>query len=518
MRVEKLPFEKVQAFSKLFLAYCNNETSLSSFYGEKPTIDGFGDILKRRQFPQKNRETLVTALKSQYESLEHHEAVDQNIERLGQDKTYTITTGHQLNLYTGPLYFIYKIATVVNACRKLKQAYPQNDFVPVYWMASEDHDFEEINHFRLNGQKYTWESNQTGPVGRFDTSPMEDFLSELPEKVELFEKAYRGHSTLAEACRCYVHQLFGEEGVVVVDGDHADLKSQFAPVIKEEILNQSAQPIVEATNQKLIDAGYNSQAFSREINFFYLDGTSRERIVESDGTYKVRNTSLSFSKDEMLQEIDEHPERFSPNVILRPVYQEVILPNIGYTGGPAEVAYWLQLKGVFDLHQVSFPILLPRNFGMVISRNVGRKIHKLELGTEDLFKDIQSLKAWQLSKYGENHVLEADMKSITEIFNGLKSKAVNIDKSLEGYIGSEESKAIKNMENIQRKLKKALESKNEVAMRQIDAIKENLFPGNGLQERTLNFLTFYLEDPAFVRDLLANFDAFDMRFHVLWQE
>lgn len=518
MRVEKLPFENVQAFSKMFVDYCNNDPALAPFYGEKPTIAGFGDILKRRQFSQNSRDILVTALKSQYASLEHHEAVDQNIDLLAKHKTFTVTTGHQLNLYTGPLYFIYKIATVVNACIQLKETYPDHDFVPVYWMASEDHDFEEINHFSLHGQRHTWESDQRGPVGRFDTSMMGEFLDSIPEKVALFEKAYREHNTLAEACRCYVHELFGEQGVVVVDADHADLKSKFAPIIKEEVLSHSAQPIVESTNQKLIEAGYNSQAFSREINFFYLDGISRERIVENDGVYKVRNTSITFSEEEIRQEIDAHPERFSPNVIMRPVYQEVILPNIGYTGGPAEVAYWLQLKGVFDLHQVNFPVLLPRNFGLVISRNVGRKIDKLNLATDDLFKDIQTLKSWQLSKYGDDHLLEADMQSITQVFEGLKSKAMNIDKSLEGYIGAEETKALKNIENIQRKLKKALESKNEVAMRQIDVIKESLFPGNGLQERTLNFLTFYLEDPAFVRDLLANFDAFDMRFHVLWQE
>lgn len=518
MRVEKLPFEKVKVFSKLFVDYCNDNLALAPFYVDKPTLAGFGDLLKRRQFSQESRDVLANTLREQYEALTHHEAVDQNIELLARDKTYTVTTGHQLNLYTGPLYFIYKIATVVNACVQLKAAYPECDFVPVYWMASEDHDFEEINHFSLYGKRYSWESDQTGPVGRFDTSSMVDFLESIPEKVALFETAYRDHKTLAEACRCYVHELFGAQGVVVVDADHASLKAQFAPVIKEEVLNQSAQPIVEATNQKLIDAGYNSQAFSREINFFYLDGTSRERIVEVEGGYKVMKSSITFSKEEILKEIEEHPDRFSPNVILRPVYQEVILPNIGYTGGPAEVAYWLQLKGVFDLHEVSFPILLPRNFGMVVSRNIGRKISKLELGTEDLFKDIQSLKAWQLAKYGEDHLLEEDMQSITKVFAGLKSKALNIDKSLEGYIGAEESKAIKNLENIQRKLKKALESKNDVAMRQIDAIKESLFPGNGLQERTINFLTFYLEDTAFVRDLLANFDAFDMRFHVLWQE
>ena len=518
MRVEKLPFEEVQAFSKLFVDYCNHEPSLAPFYGDQPTIAGFGDLLKKRQFSQDSRNVLVATLKSHYAPLESHEAVDQNIELLGQATTFTVTTGHQLNLYTGPLYFIYKIATVVNACIQLKQAYPEYDFVPVYWMASEDHDFDEINHFKLHGQKYTWETDQTGPVGRFDLSPMGVFLDGLPEKVALFEKAYRENDTLAEACRCYVNDLFGEQGVVVVDGDHKNLKAQFTSVIKEEVLQQSSIPIVEATNQRLVEAGYNSQAFAREINFFYLDGTSRERIVEANGQYKVKQTNLAFSKEELLQEIEAHPERFSPNVIMRPVYQEVILPNIGYTGGPAEVAYWLQLKGVFELHQVSFPVLLPRNFGMVVSRNIGRKVSKLGLSTNDLFEETQVLKSRELAKFGDDHVLESDMQAITQVFEGLRSKAMNIDKSLEGYIGAEEARAVKNLENVQRKLKKALESKNEVAMRQIESVKESLFPGNGLQERTLNFLTFYLEDPAFVRDLLANFDAFDMRFHVLWQE
>lgn len=518
MRAEKLPFEQVKAFSQLFLDYCNDKPSLAPFYGEKPTLQGFGDLLKRRQFSAKSRQILVETLQSQYESLPHKDQVDQNIEVLGNDNTYTVTTGHQLNLYTGPLYFIYKIATVVNACLQLKQAYPAHNFVPVYWMASEDHDFEEINHFSLHGQRHTWNSDQTGPVGRFETSSMEEFLESLPEKVAIFEKAYREQPTLADACRCYVHELFGEQGVVVLDADHAALKAQFATVIKEELTGQSALPLVEATNQKLIDAGYSSQAFSREINFFYLDGQSRERITETEGLYKVKNTALTFSKEEILQEVDAHPERFSPNVIMRPVYQEVVLPNIGYTGGPAEVAYWLQLKSVFELHQVSFPVLLPRNFGMVISRNVGRKINKLELLTEDLFQDEQALKTRQLANYGDDHVLEAEMKAISEVYSGLRTKAVRIDQSLDGYVGAEETKAIKNIEHIQRKLKKALESNNEVAMRQIEAVRESLFPGNALQERTLNFLTFYLEDPAFIRELLANFDAFDMQFHVLWQE
>lgn len=518
MRVDKLPFEKVQAFSKLFLDYCNGDAALIPFYGESPSIEGFGHALKNREFPSGHRETLVRVLKSQYEGLEITESIEHNIDLLASENTFTVTTGHQLNLYTGPLYFIYKIATVVNACVQLKKAYPECHFVPVYWMASEDHDFEEINHFNLNGHTYTWETKQEGPVGRFETNQMAEFISSLPEKVALFERAYGDHPTLAEACRCYVNELFGNQGVIVVDGDHRELKTEFTSIIQDEILNQSARPLVEDTNQQLVDAGYSSQAFSREINFFYLDGKTRQRIVEKDGKFLVRETGISFTREEIVAEINDHPDRFSPNVIMRPLYQEIILPNIGYTGGPAEVAYWLQLKGVFERHETSFPVLLPRNFGMVISRNVGRKINKLSWDLTEVFKDTRELKSQQLSKFGNDHVLDEDRKAIEQVFDQLAEKATRIDPSLKGFIGAEQSKAVKNLENIQRKLKKAMESKNEVSMRQIDAVKASLFPGNGLQERHTNFLTFYLEDPAFIDDLLGNFDPFDLRFHVLWQE
>lgn len=518
MKAEKISFEKVKAFAPIFLDYVNNSEKLTRFYNESPTIEGFGELIKKRNLSAKNREILVKSLNEQYEGHETSEQLERNLSLLKDEKTFTITTGHQLNIFTGPLYFVYKIATVINACKQLSNAYPDYNFVPVYWMASEDHDFEEISYFHLFGKKYSWDTDQTGPVGRFDTASIQNLLNEIPEKLTTFEKAYTEHSKLAQACRSYVNELFGKEGLVAIDGDSSELKALFSPMMEEEIISQKAKDLVEATNTQLVEAGYNSQAFSREINFFYLDGTNRGRIIEKDGAFTVKGSSVTFDGEAIKKEIREHPERFSPNVIMRPVYQEVILPNIGYVGGPAEVAYWLQLKEVFTHHATSFPILLPRNFGMVITRGIGRKINKLSLSNDELFLDKHELKERLLASLGDVHLLNSEKTSLESLYQLIREKATKIDQSLDGYVGSECTKAIKNIENIERKLKKAVENKNDIAMGQIDAVKDQLFPGNGLQERRDSFLNFYLNNPNFIDELLENFDPFDLSFHLLWEE
>ena len=362
MRVTKLPFEKVGSFSSLFLDYVNGKESLKPFYRFEPDLNGFEQIIKERKFPQRNREVLVEALRRQYYDLPKSELLQKNIDLLKEENTFTVTTGHQLNLFTGPLYFIYKILTVINTCDRLKKAFPDYHFVPLYWMASEDHDFEEINHFHWGEKTYRWESNQKGPVGQMALSGFEDFLDSLPEKVSVFEKAYRESKTLAAACQCYVNALFGDLGLIALDPDNKSLKNLFRSVIKEEVIEQEAKNLVEKTNKELLGIGYSSQAFAREINFFYIDDQSRDRLIQKEDEFCVQNSEIAFSKDEILDEIQNYPESFSPNVIMRPLYQETILPNIGYAGGPTEIAYWLQLKSVFEHHDINFPILIPPKF------------------------------------------------------------------------------------------------------------------------------------------------------------
>lgn len=518
MKIEKINLREVGTFAPIFTEYLEKKEGLAPFYRYFPDMEGFGKIIRERKMPERDRLILQEVLNEEYGALEKSDKVTRNILSLQYENTFTVTTGHQLNIFTGPLYFIFKIVTTINLAKKLKETFPDYHFVPVYWMASEDHDFEEISHFNLFGKKYEWKTDQKGPVGRFVPQSLNELIDEIPENIPLFEKAYLDSSSLADAVRYYVNELFGQEGLLVIDADNSKLKSEFAEIIKRDIVEKNANRIVEDTNLRLNETGYTTQAFSREINFFYLN-SGRERIVEEDGKYIVKNTELVFEKDELLSLVDMEPERFSPNVIMRPLYQEKIMPNIAYIGGPSEIAYWLQLKGVFDHYEMSFPILMPRNFGMVINKGNIKKIQKIGLKPIDLFKEAHDLKAAYLERHADNeHYLDSEKQKMSNVFEEIKQKATAIDQSLEGYIGAESSKAEKMFQNIEKRLKKANENQNDTAMKQIDSIKEKLFPGGGLQERHDNFLNFYLNNPQFIQQLIDSFDPLDFSFYQFWED
>jgi|TARA_B110000503_G_scaffold143711_1_gene247410 bacillithiol synthase len=518
MKATHQSLHEVGSFSKMFLDYLSGNPSLSQFYAYEPKIEAFESAIKNRVFDGAKRTALAAAITKQYSGLEISDQIKKNLESLRSNHTFTVTTGHQLNIFTGPLYFIFKIVTTLNLAKKLNQAYPHCHFVPIYWMASEDHDFEEIDHFNLFGKKYTWETKQTGAVGRFDPSSLKAIIDSLPEKIELFEKAYGNFNTLSDSVRYYVNELFGAGGLIVLDADEPSLKAQFSSVIKDDIINQKANDLVEQTNLSLSQIGYSSQAFSRKINFFYLDA-HRRRIIPEDGLFKVHGSNLTFSKSEMIAEIDSHPERFSPNVIMRPVYQEAILPNLAYLGGPAEIIYWLQLKGIFDHYSLNFPILMPRNFGMLVNRVTEKRMTKLDVHIKDLFQSKQALKASFIQKNSNNeHLLDLEKQDLKIVFDQIEKKARSINQSLIGFIGAESSKALKALENIEKRLLKGQETQNEIGLNQLEALKDKLFPGGVLQERHENFLNFYLNNPRFIQDLIDHFDPFDYIFYILWEE
>lgn len=516
MQVEKIDLGDTESFSDFFLDYLGNKEVLRPFFGLRPEIACFEEQISKKQFADEKRNVLNDVLSSQYSGYGTSAAVESNLTALKSSKTFTITTGHQLNIFTGPLYFIYKIVTVVNACKALKEKYPDYNFVPVYWMASEDHDFDEISYFNLFGKKYKWETQQTGAVGSMKPKELESLLGELPEKIELFEKAYLQHDTLADAVRYYVNELFGKEGVIVIDADDSKLKGLFASVIKDDIVNRTANELVESTNSEIEAAGYTPQIYSREINFFYLEDGSRERIIKKEGGYEVNNTGKKFSETEILDEVENHPERFSPNVVMRPLYQETILPNLAYVGGPAEMVYWLQLPKVFAHYQTPFPILLPRNFALYLNGGLQKKMEKLGLTSKEMFKDFQTLKNEYLATNGQKAMnLNGEVNDLKKVYDILIEKAQTVDGSLKGFIAAEHAKAAKGLDNIGKRLKKSEEQKHDTALGQIEALKEKLFPGGGLQERHDNFLNFYINNPNFIQEILDALDAFDLRMHVV---
>ena len=479
-------FASLNAFSKILLDYLAEKPELKEFYGNGPRLANFKDqISKKKGFSSATRGVLQTVLSEQYAAIgAEMPSVD-----LRNENTFTVTTGHQLNIYTGPLYVIYKLVSTINLARALKAAYPSQHFVPVYWMATEDHDFEEINHFFAFGTKYEWSTSQKGAVGRFNLS---DF-PRIPLRNEIFDKAYSEGKTLSEAVRMYMHALFGSEGLVCLDADDARLKSLFAPIMEADLKKQVHEPIVRATTEKLEALGYKTQVAARPVNLFCLTENDRIRLEKGDSV-EMANAS--------------------PNVILRPLYQEVILPNLAYIGGPAEVAYWLQLKGIFDLHQVPFPILLPRNFAIVKSQKQMERAEKLGLSLADLFTDELTLRrSFVAGRTSHQLDTASELKALQPILAALAARAKAIDPTLEASVLAEQARWTKGLERLAKKMKRAEERNQGDEVRQVLALKEALFPAGEWQERHTNFLEFATDHPEFISDLLKTFDPLHFEFY-----
>ncbi len=494
---------------------------LKKFYSLFPEKKNFETQIqtKRQSFPAAHRSILISTLQSQYKNLSQKDSVKNNINLLSESNTFTITTGHQLNIFTGPLYFIYKIVTVINACKELKKQFPDDNFVPVYWMASEDHDYDEIKYFKLYGKKYTWETDQQGAVGRFNPKSIEKLFSDIPGEISLFKNAYLKHDTLSDAVRYYVNELFGEEGLIVVDADDHKLKKLFHHVIKEDVFNHTPKKLVEEQNQQLESLGYHPQVFARDINFFFVDRNLRSRIEEKDGRFHVVDTSIQFSKEEIASLIESEPEKFSPNVILRPLYQEVILPNLAYAGGPAEVVYWLQLKGVFDHFNIPFPMLMPRNFALVIEKNVAHKFEKTGLDYKHLFEEKNYLFNQLILKNTTHDLsLGKELTLFAEQFSVIRDRAGRIDPTLIKFIDAQATRTASSLDKIEQKILRAEKRVHREKLGQLESVKDILFPNGSPQERIDNFLNFYQKDPLFIKRLLEVFDPFDFKFNLLFYE
>lgn len=379
MQAKYISYQETGSFSKLVLDYINDEEQLKAFYSYRPDMEGLAKAIEHRNFSG-NRETLVKVLQDQYQHLQPNKSVTKNIELLGSANTFTVTTGHQLNLFTGPLYFIYKIVTTINLAIELKMAHPDQNFVPVYWMATEDHDFDEINHVSVDEKNISWIQQTNGATGRLSTQTVAAAvtaykgylgISKNGKRIaKLVEQAYLQHDNLADATRFLVNNLFEKYGLVIVNADDAQLKKQFTHIITEDIIQHNSSKNIEKSSKNLEDLGYKTQVNGRDINFFYLIDNLRERLIFENGKYLVNHTDISFTEETLKAEIEAHPERFSPNVVMRPMYQEVILPNLAYIGGGAEVAYWMQLKANFDFYQVDFPVLLLRNSALLDRKSV----------------------------------------------------------------------------------------------------------------------------------------------------
>lgn len=524
-------FESTNLFNKLFLDYTSKHPDTLSLYTHFPDIEGYKALLSDPNlFKSLNRPTLVKAIHLQAETVSNtSESTFKNINLLEGTNSYTITTGHQLCLFTGPLYFIYKIISCINLSEWLKQNFPDKHFVPVYWMASEDHDFEEVNHAFAFGKKIEWQSNQKGAVGGFKTNELNTVITELEQVlgnnenskqlVELFTKAYLENKNLADATRFIANALFGEYGLVVVDGNDNLLKTEFKPFLKKDVFENIPYKKVTETNLYLGSKKYTLQVNPREINCFILDENSRNRIEKKDNIYHVLNTNLSFTAEELEKRIDTHPEKISPNVVLRPLYQQFILPNIAYVGGPGELAYWLQYKAMFNELNIQFPILQPRKTILLVDLSVQQKLKKLNIPIASVFKTEKELIDELLAEKGSTINLDVEKSNLSILFNELAKKTALIDKTLENAVNAEGQKAQNSLSAIESKINKALKQQLDTELNQIKNIRAKLFPDNIPQERHENFSVFYSKwGDKFIAGLKNQMQGNDLNYIVLLED
>jgi bacillithiol synthase len=500
-----IPFDAVSQLAATDVAYAREDESLRPFLKYAPDRISFQRIIEDKSKDATPRVDLVATLRRQYANLNTGPEVEANFEALLNEDTYTVVTAHQPSLFLGPFYFAYKVINTINlASAVVGMTGAKHHIVPVFVIGSEDHDLDELNHTQVFGKKILWESPETGPVGSMSTASIKatalqqlrDILGDSENSQMIlaqFERAYDGTKTVAQAVQSLLNDIFGRFGLVVLDMNDAQLKRHFIPIMRAELLEHSSATLVQKSIEQLNQLGFKTQASPRDINLFYLQPGMRERIVKENDLYKVLNTEISWSQTEILAELEAHPERFSPNVVLRPLFQELILPNLAYVGGGGELAYWMERKAQFEHFGINFPLLVRRNSAVWIDRDVNKRLEKLGITPSQLFDDTDALvKAYILRQATGDIKLTVEKERLNEIFNSIAYKAERIDQTLRSAIEAEAVKQIKALEQLESRIERAEKQKHEVSINQIRGVKERLFPGNSLQERTDSFLPYYL--------------------------
>ena len=501
MKKETISFKETGNFSKKFLRFIENE-SLSYYPKEKNILKTLKDL----NFTKDSREVLFKELDQQYENLEISSLVKKNIKSILSDNTFTVTTGHQLNIFTGPMYVIYKIVSVIKLSQTLSKKYPKYKFIPIYWMASEDHDFDEIKSFHSNGKTYTWDIKSKGPVGNLKTETLKNIFSEDISIPEFFKDAYSSSSSLSEAVRKYMNYLFGEYGLISIDPNSKDLKKNISDIIVDDVINNTIENIEKSSNEV-------SDVYVRKVNFFYQESDLRERIDKTD-KYNVLSTSLSFTEKEIKDKIKSSPELFSPNVITRCLYQQRILPNVCYLGGPAEIVYWESFKKFFDNYNIPYPVLVPRDFALLLTAKVQKLIKKLNLLPRDLFEDKNKIENKVLEvEADESKNFKREIDHINKILINVSEKFEKEDPTMKPHVLATAKKIENRLLQIERRYINKQKKNNIKMINQVSDLYKFLNPDNSIQERKENVISFY--DLNLIEDLIKNLDPLDLQFKIL---
>ena len=521
-----IPRSHTGYFTEQQLMLATDQEKVLPFIQQTFSLEHFANQieLKQKSFGSQQRTILKAYWEELYSDKKQSAAVQLNISNIDQSNCFAITTGHQLNVFTGPVFIMYKILHVIRLCEELKKEYPKNQFIPVFWMATEDHDYEEISSVELFGRDLKWDTTQSGAVGRFLTDGLDQLKEEIrtsfsrvdTAQIDAFLSSYNG-STLTEATFSMIHELFSAYGLLCIDGDHPSLKRQFIPILEKELKEEFSYKAVVKTNESLIHEGWKTQATPREVNLFYLSDNSRERILKIDEGFYIEGMGKR-TLNELLEEVNVHPERFSPNVILRPAYQELLLPNLCYVGGAGEISYWLQLKGVFDQASISYPLIQVRSSLLVIDESTSKKMDKYGVALEQMFQDVHKLKEQYLASEASDEVNFSQIdEHLEQLRKSVTAHVVACDEGLSGYAEAEGVRLEKAIQNVKDKITKTVKQRHDTALRAIEQIHERVLPKNVMQERTVSMFSLASDGDldGFIEHVYSSIDPFDPDFVVL---
>ena len=448
-------------------------------------------IQAKSNFSYARRKILVTDLCSKYQNaridLPENSLVLQNIKSLELENTFTITTGQQIHVGLGPMYVLYKIMDVLAIASECQKMYPTYNFIPVFWMATEDHDLQEIQSVNIYNQSFTWDTTQTGAVGRMKTAGISELFDELKAKMNLSEaqlrfiessqSAYSQSVNLSSAFRTLLHAYFSDNGLVIIDADSENLKKEFIPVLKDELRGLNYESLLNSA-QALEKEGFQRQLVIRECNLFKLSQDKREK-------HQVMN-----DEDDILhQYVIENAINLSPNAALRPLYQEWILPNIVYVGGSSEVNYWTQLKGLFDNYDMPVPVLHLRTSNIIISEHV---LHENgDIDARDFFQSDQAFIS--VVNKEQNKLFQTIRENFDDLKNRLYTHHNLIEKNAKGFnLDAKVSKMIEKLDEMNELTEKQLVSQSLMnpILNKLLKTKKKYFNSAEVQERTEDVITY----------------------------
>ncbi len=498
MKTYTLPLSATKSFSQLVNDYLSQNPFFTPYGGSTWSETQWEQAFeqKRTFFSPSKRALLIDVIRSQYEALGISIAED-TLTRLSDENTFTVCCAHQPNLLGGPMYTVIKIASTIALCRQLQSRFPSKNFIPVYYIGSEDHDVQELNHLYINNEKIEWSVESKGAFGSLGCKESQAQVNEVLTKLSflpfykelesILHKAYQESNSIAQASFVLMQALFADSELLCIDANNAQLKESFIRILEKEIFEETSHATLSESIQHW-ESHYPKAVEFRQINVFYLDAMRRTRIVRVADHFETADASQRWTADELKNLISTDPAKFSPNAVLRPVYQEWILPNIAFVGGGSEVAYWKQVYPIFEKFKVPYPSVHLRNSLAIIDNKFEKRKEQLAYEWADWFESEESLIQQLVDKSGIEWRRETDL--LQNFTAALESKSAAIDKGLEGATGAAIAQINKAMEGLEKKWTQAIKRKEEDHINAIKKGKQGLQPNGILQERRESFLPF----------------------------